>query len=217
MFTFTILLLPLAVAFYYFNSEKKHSLLSICIGIITGFLVLAVKEFFTNSHRIIPYSYSSNFIFLLFAETFIPVVVLFGIYFLISKDSLEFKFGEFFPLTASFYIVYLPYLVISSPEAKTAFEIFAKPVLFLSMLVSLQTGLNLILKGIKSKKFFIPAGVFLILLYLVIPALMEALFFTAVNPWLYGLLTGLSALISAGLALLPVILPKILQKKDLTE
>ena len=215
MFTFTFMLLPLAVIYYYLNSEKKHSLLTICLGVLSGFMVFAVKEFFSHSHRIIPYSFSENFLFLFFSEAFFPVMVLFAVYFFISKDSVDFKLREFFPLTASFYCVYVPYIVLISPESKTAFEIFAKPILFLSMLSSITIGIEMIIKK-TSPKVFIPSGCALILISLMMPSITEALFLTYNSTWICALLTFISVIVPAFLYLFPGF-QIFTQKKHLTD
>lgn len=198
MFTFAVLLLPVALAFYFVQSEKKVNIILVITGAVTGFLVFALKEFLTLSHRIVSFSFTSNFLYLFFREAFIPVVLLYGIFFLISKDDLDFKFEAFFPLIASFYCVFLPYDVATSPEAKSAFELLAKPVLFLSLLVSINHGLLLINESLKGKKVLLCAGIALIIISFVMPSVAEALFLTDSPVYSYTLISVFAVLLAAG-------------------
>jgi len=199
MYTFSFLLLPVALAVYFAQSEKKTNVIVLITGFLSAVLVFAIKEFLTLSHRIIPFSFNPNFLYLFFRETLIPVVILYLIFFLLSKDETSFKIEAFFPLVASFYVVFLPYIVISSPVTKSAFELFAKPVLFLGLLIGLNTGISLLYKGITGKKPLIALGILLILISLPLPAITEALFLIDAAGFTYISLTVVSILISTGL------------------
>ena len=198
MYTFALLLLPVVLAFYFVQSEKKVNIILLITGSVTGFLVFALKEFLTLSHRIVPLSVGSNFAYLFFREAFLPIVILYGIFFLISKDDLHFKFDAFFPLVASFYCVFLPYNVATSPEAKTAFELLAKPLLTLCLLGSLSHGLILIKESINGKKILLVPAIALIIISFALPAFAEALFLTAAPVFSYTLITIFSLLLSGG-------------------
>ena len=72
-------------------------------------------------------------------EVFVPVVAVYGLFNLISRDELKFKADTFFPLMSSFYTVYMPYFIISNhPTSFSFFELFAEPVIFLCMILSLS-------------------------------------------------------------------------------
>ena len=194
MFTFTILILPLAIAFYYFNSENKSNILFITIGVLTGALVTACKAFFSFSHRIIPYSFSDNFLFLLFKESLIPVVIIYAVFFLISKDSKDFKADAFFPLISSFYAVYLPYIIISSTVGKSIYPVFIKPLVFLSMFYTLAICVKFIF-GENTSPLKIVISSLVALIYASVPAVLETI-------WLMNLGTILWVSCSAAYILL---------------
>ncbi len=179
----------------------------IITGCVTAFLVFALKEFFTLSHRNIPLSFAPNFLYLFFREAFLPIVLLYAVFFLLSKDDLDFKLEAFFPLVTSFYVVFLPYIVITSPETKTAFEVLAKPVLFTSLLVSLSQGVSYIQNGLKGKKGLIAVGIILILVSFCIPAAAES-FFLMDSPAIYVILLILFSVILTSLNLFIRILRK---------
>jgi len=197
MFTFAVLLLPVALAFYFAQSEKKVNIILLITGTITGFLVFGLKEFFTLSHRIVPLSFGSNFLYLFFREAFIPIVLIYGVFFLISKDDLEFKFDAFFPLIASFYCVFLPYSIATSPEAKTAFELLGKPLLFLSLLGSLSHGIAIIKIALGKNKKLLALGIGLIVISFSLPAIAESLFLTGASAFAFALVTVISILLTA--------------------
>ena len=78
----------------------------------------------------------------------------------------------------SFFAVYLPYCVITASEVYyQAYDLFLKPVIYLSMLVQIALSLNSVYNGIKNKKFVIavPNGL-IILLFAIYPAISDALY-----------------------------------------
>ncbi|MCQ2573847.1 MAG: hypothetical protein MJ182_08120 [Treponema sp.] len=197
MFTFSLLLFPLALGIYFAETKKKSDVILVITGSLTAFLIFALKEFLTLSHRIIPLSLGINFSYLFFRETFIPIVLLYGVFWILSKDSAEYKFLGFFPLVASFFTVFLPYNVITSPEAKTAFEILAKPVLYLSMIMNLARGFQLINSSLSSKKVFpVIHGSLIIAFSILLPAMAEALFLSDFPWYSYIILILLSLFIT---------------------
>lgn len=199
MYTFSFLLLPVALAVYFTQSEKKTNIILLITGFLSAILIFALKEFLTLSHRVVPFSLSANFLYLFFKETLIPIFVLYILFFLLSKDEITFKIEAFFPLVASYYVVFLPYNIITSPVAKSAFEILFKPILFLNLLICMNSGLSLLYKGITGKKLLIPLGIFLLLISLPIPAITEAFFLIDSASFIYIILTIISILFSAGM------------------
>ena len=193
MFTFSILLLPVVLAFYFLESGKKENIILLITGSLSGILVFALKEFLTLSHRVVPLSFAENFIFLFMKECLIPLAVLYAIFWVISKDSREFKIQGFFPLITSFYSIYLPYLCITSPEANTVFIIVAKPVLYLSMIISVNNGI----KMISQKKGSLALAVIIITSALIIPSLAESLFLISAPGLTYIILIPISIALSA--------------------
>lgn len=198
MYTFSILLLPLALSLYCAHSKRKSDALIIITGLLTGFFVLACKEFFTFSHRIVLYSFGRNFAYLFFREALIPLAVLYAAFFFLSKDTKEFRIKAFFPLLASFYTVYLPYLVITGPEARVFFTLFVKPWAFTAMLLSLGTGLEAAVLNQSGKIMYRILGIAVCVLGIVLPSLTETFF-----------LMGYPVIIRIVLVLLMTVLPAV--------
>ena len=148
------------------------------VGALCAVLLCAFKVFFTYSHRLIPVSFSENFAYYLLNQSCAPLCGVSLIYFLITKDSLENKINAFFPLISAFYAIYLPYLVVSgTTSVYYGYAIFMKPLVFLAMIVQCVLSLRCIFASVKSKKVvFAAINIVLIVAYLIIPAIIEALY-----------------------------------------
>ena len=178
MLTFLFLVLPLSLIFYYLFNKDSKFFGAMLVGVLCAVLLCAFKVFFTYSHRLIPDSFSENFVYYLLNESCLPLCGVSLIFFLIKKDSLENKTNLFFPLIAAFYAVYLPYLVISrTTSVYSGYAIFIKPVFYLAMIVQCALSLRCIFSSIKSKKIvFVAINLILIVAYLIIPAIIETLY-----------------------------------------
>ncbi len=201
MYLFMLLLLPLILAAWCFYKKDSHLIPVIVTGIVAAVLVCGFKAFFLYSHRIIPYSFERNVLYLLVRQTLLPVVLLYGIFFAWSKDSISYKVEAFFPLLISFYMLYLPYTIISTSDGLyTSFPLFVKPVLFVVMIFSLGLSAKHIEKTLKNKKiFFAVIWILIGLVSVVIPSLLEGMYILDMN---YLLVLVLSAVYSAFLPVL---------------
>ena len=195
------LLLPLILAAWCFYKKDSHLIPAIFLGIVAAVLICGFKAFFLYSHRIIPYSFKSNVIFLLVRQTLLPVILLYGIFFVWSKDEISYKVESFFPLLISFYMLYLPYTIISTSEGLyTTFPLFVKPVLFVVMIFSLGLGAKHIEKTVRNKKFvFTAIWVIISLISVVVPSFLESMYILDMN---YFIVLVLSAVYSATLPVL---------------
>ena len=69
MYLFMLLLLPLILAAWCFYKKDSHLIPVIVTGIVAAVLVCGFKAFFLYSHRIIPYSFERNVLYLLVRQT----------------------------------------------------------------------------------------------------------------------------------------------------
>lgn len=201
MYLFMFLLLPLILAAWCFYKKDSHLIPVILTGAVAAVLVCGFKAFFLYSHRIIPYSFESNVIYLLVRQTLLPVILVYGIFFAWSKDEISYKVEAFFPLLISFYMLYLPYTIISTSEGLyTTFPIIVKPVLFVVMIFSLALSAKHIEKTVKNRKivFAVIWGVIGIVSVLV-PSLLEGMYILDMS---YLLILILSGVYSAALPVL---------------
>lgn len=193
MLTFLLLLLPLGFLLYCLEKKDKQILIPALIGFACAIVLCAFRAFLSFSHRVIPYSFGSNFGYYVVQDIIMPVILCAAFYF-VSKDSWEYKVNSFFPLMCSFYIIYLPFSVISRTETVvySGYDLFIKPVICLAMLYQLAASVKLFYEGIKEKyvlKIFL--NVVVILAYIIIPLILDTLY---IMGYPFAMVLGLSIL-----------------------
>jgi len=186
MLLFLLLILPVSLILYLYTTKLTKVAPVILIGFITSVLVCGFRAFVLYSHRVVPYSFEGNFIYILIREYVLPVIVLYLLYFFITKDKVEYKVEAFIPLMLGFYSVYLPYVVISGTDSVySGFEIFVKPVLIMVMIYQLGFIVQKFYKFLCNRKILllvlcVIAG----LIYIVVPSLLETLYLLKYNVFL---------------------------------
>ena len=178
MLLFLILLLPAAFFTYAFTIKDCSIILPAFAGLVTAAFVCACRYFFSYEHRLIYFSFGQNFAYYLVKQNLLPLVVVSAVYALISRDTMEFKFKNFFPLLCPFFAVYLPYCVITASEVYyQAYDLFLKPVIYLAMLGQIAMSLLALYNGITQRKVApIVINCLVILLYAIYPAVSDALY-----------------------------------------
>lgn len=139
MFLFTVILIPATLVFYCVSVRDKMIVAVSLCGILSGFFVCICTSLFTFMHRVPLYSFGSNFSYYASREYILPIVLLFCVYFFVTKDDFSFKTRAFFPLSLGFLSVFVPYITVSAKQSAFSFyELFAKPVIWLSMVIFLK-------------------------------------------------------------------------------
>lgn len=139
MFLFTVILIPATLVFYCVSVRDKMIVAVSLCGILSGFFVCICTSLFTFMHRVPLYSFNSNFSYYASREYILPIVLIFFVYFFVTKDDFSFKARAFFPLSLGFLSVFVPYITVSAKQAAFSFyELFAKPVIWLSMVIFLK-------------------------------------------------------------------------------
>lgn len=191
MFAFLFLLFPCAIAAYCFKFGNKYSVFVAAIGAVASVIFCAIEFMFVFMHRVVPFSFWSNFLYVYFSQVFFPLAAVFAIFCVVSKDSCEFKAKMFFPLTASFYAIYVPFYILSyNMSALSAFELFGKPVMFLAYIAFMSVCVQVVVSSVKSKSNVKAAlWIFVAILFSVVPAAIEAAWLIGVFFvwWLLGL------------------------------
>lgn len=187
MIAFAVLFMPLSLILWAVSRGEKKYFVSFLTGFLSGVVVCGFKGFFTFAHRIIPYSFMQNFIYLFFSELFLPVAILTTIFFLLSHDGFEFKAKSFFPLNAGFYCILLPYITLTGNKAiHTHFELFIKPVLFVSALFLIGGALMEMCSHLKNnKKVLAFTSLLPLIIALIAPALIESAYLIHMNTAIY--------------------------------
>lgn len=152
MIFFLVSLLPAFLLLYFFRMGKFKQQLTLCVSFFLSVVFCTIVGLFGSSYRLTPASFFGNYFFFLFTQVIIPQVVLLVLFFLISKDSMDYKLLAIFPLLAGFYSVYLPFCVLFSDEALNAFTLFFKPVIFLCMLCGESVAFLCLAESIRKRK-----------------------------------------------------------------
>ena len=183
MLLFSFAFLALMIAGYCFFKKDSKVVPVIVTGVLAAILVCAFKTLFLFSHRVVPYSFAENYIYLVFRQALLPVIVLYGVFIAFSKDTCDYKSEAYFPLELSFFSIFLPHVIVSSSEGLySGFALFVKPVLFGFMLI--QTGI--LVKWFYSslkKKSVVCMILFVLcaLIYMCMPALFETMALLKIN------------------------------------
>lgn len=133
MYSFLILSIPAAVVFYccaHTEYSFKSFFAPIAIGLTAGIVSAIFKEYFIFSTYVATSGFFEHFLHIL-KTTLLPPAILFAFWDLFSKDETRYKVIAAFPLLASFYAIFLPYISISSPEKHSFFFLFENPILFI--------------------------------------------------------------------------------------
>ena len=156
MFLFLILVLPAALVYYLSKEDDRAEISVVLTGFLSSALSCTLKAFFGFMHRIPSAGFWLNFLYIVFSQTAVPAVVVFLLFVYLSKDTIEFRIGSYFPLLCSFYAVYLPYHIMAgSGSAYSFFELFLKPLMYLAMLLASSICVRFIFRafsGIDVKK-----------------------------------------------------------------
>ena len=178
MTIFMYLFLPLILTLFCFCYRSKKNIPVLYIGIMASIILCAIKMLFFYSHRIVPYSFTENFVYFLIRETLLPSVIIYGLFFCFSKDTLEFKLCSVFPLLTSFYVIYMPFCIVNAASGyMNSFSLFIKPILIGIMLITLGLSAREIFKYLQNKKYlFVSVYSLVIIIYLLVPAALESLY-----------------------------------------
>lgn len=159
---------------------------------MSAVIVCAIRMIFFYPHRIVPFSFAGNIFYFLIKECFLPAVILYVVFFIVSKDTLEYKINGIFPLELSFYVVYFPYAVINSSSGfMEPFSLILKPIIYVAMFGAVGIMAREMYRLCKSKKkiWLVVIYSLLILVYMVGPAVIESLYLMNTKFWMAFLCT----------------------------
>ncbi len=193
MYIFLVTIFPCAL-FLFFRQHKSAGFLSVCYaGLMCAVVFCCASGLFGNSYRLPPAGFVGNFFFYFCFETLLPIGILYAAFWLLSKDTVSFKYASFFPLIAGFYTVFLPFRVFSANATYPFFVLFVKPVLYLLLSVNaaflLRRAYDGFGKSLKNGLPFIGA----LIAALCVPAAIEAFWYDSGNTLLWILFSVLYA------------------------
>ncbi|MBD5399195.1 MAG: hypothetical protein HDR54_06210 [Treponema sp.] len=214
MYVFLLILMPLLCLFCYFISRNKISLVLSGIGVVTCVLFCILRSLLSFRHRVPLFSFASNFSYYCITEYAFPLVILYALYFLISRDTIELKVKSFLPLEAGFFAVYMPYLIITanSSPVRSFFELFVKPALFAALLILCAALIFFIARSVlekTAKKSVLYSALLAVALF--IPIFLNTLWLLGIFiPFVYAA-SGVFILCGFAIAVLMMIFKDVLQ------
>lgn len=178
MLLFLLLIIPCVLALYCVYTKSTKSLLVMFTGLMVAVIYCAVRVIGFYSHRLIPDSFSSNYIYYLLRYTLIPVISIFVVYILLTRDSWELKFSMFFPLLGTFYAVFIPYKVIAFTQSVySGYDIFLRPIVYIAMIGQVAFCLYYAYMCFTQKKIaFGILNIIILAVYLLVPAALDSMF-----------------------------------------
>lgn len=201
MYVFLFLALPSFIIWYALTHQKfewKAFVPPALWGFFFALVLCAIQEFFMLP--VISHSASAlmTFLGILLKRYLIPCALLCALFFMLSKDTWEYKCAALAPLLGAFMAVFMPYHVITG-ENSAAFNLIALPLLDCSVSVLIPVLASSALSAFEDhKKSSAIISLLLIPGALIIPPLMETCFYFGRRP---SVLIALSALIfAAGMA-----------------
>lgn len=188
MLLFALLLIPLYFAYWLLGQKKPLApfLFNAFMGLLLAAIFCAYKYFFSPYYFLTPDSFFRNFIHLFLEEVLMPLGVLTAAFlFIYKKDEIKSRVQNILPLYLGFYAVYLPFKILGGDPPYPAFALFAKPAIFLLMILILNSRQRVLF--VTSKRAMLGAKDAAVYwasfaVNLVAPALVEALWILGMKP-----------------------------------
>ncbi len=161
MLLFTLFLIPCVSLLYLVNSSDKAYRAVFLSGFLSGLLVTICTFIFSFLHR----------------EYVFPLILLYLLFFFLTKEELEFKVRSFFFLECGFFTIYMPYfIIVSCPSSFSIYELFLKPIIWLSM-ISLSSVFirSMVISSVGKNKLKFIISILLLAFALFIPPFLNTL------------------------------------------
>ncbi|QTQ11441.1 hypothetical protein HRI96_04045 [Treponema parvum] len=136
MFLFLLLFFPFVlVAASVIKGSFKEYFVPAVLGAFAGIFTCLIYTFFIFPSSSFSFGFASNFARILFKNIFLPMFLSGAALFLLLKDPFETRIKVLFPYWIVFYALFIPCTTISGKTDFSFFELFLRPVLYVSMLV----------------------------------------------------------------------------------
>jgi len=133
MFIFLFLAIPLALIFFLASEQSKGSFwAAMALSFFTAIIFCFVDEFFIFATHHFTQNIAANFFYIYLKDNLLPSLLLSTSYLLLSRKEWSRRLLSLFPLLAAYYMVYIPYSVITGNERFSFFLCFIKPLLAIS-------------------------------------------------------------------------------------
>ena len=136
MYAFLFLAIPAAAIWYVFSKKNRPAqtfILPALTGIFSATVYTIILKFIVTLNENVTDSYSDYISMITFRYGLIPVLIICTAFFLISKDTVEYKTDCFVPLALSFQEICTGYFVIGNQEKNSFFLLICLPALTASV------------------------------------------------------------------------------------
>ena len=204
MWLFSFFFLPSILVLFFLTHVEKTKVFPLLLGLGCGAIYVFFAILFGSEYRIIPADFLKNFSWYFLQEVCLPTVLVTFLFFLFFKDSLAFKIDVLFFVLAGFYTLYIPFRILFSSGAFSAFLLFFKPIFLTCSIIGFSYSLRLIYKNIKGDKlpllFILP--IFLGVGSYICPAIAEVIWFSGGSSTLWGSISVIEIMFTFALVVL---------------
>lgn len=204
MWLFAVFFLPAILVLYFMTHVNRNKVFSVLFGLGLGSAYVVIAIFFGSEYRIVPADFFKNFSGIFLHDSFMPAIIVTALFFLLSRDSFQFKVNVLFLVLSGFYVMYIPFRILFRSGAFSSFILFYKPILLACFVLGFSFAIRLFYRNLKGAKnvlmFILP--VLLGLCCTMAPALAEVVWFSGspVISWLFvGMLEILLTLVLVAL------------------
>lgn len=149
---FSVFLLPTIVILYLISHSGRTGLAPFFFGIGCGTLCVVFAILFGSDFRLYPASLFKNFSLNLLQEALLPALVLTVLFFILSRDDVQFKMDKLVLVLSGFFCLYIPFRIFFRSETLSVFALFFKPVLLACFVFGFSFAVKLFIKNLISEK-----------------------------------------------------------------
>ncbi len=202
MHTFLLLAIPCTLLYYLHSSLARERYWSaFFIGFFPSVIYCVIDEFFIFTTHRFTNSFAACYTYILLKEYLIPTLVLGSLYLLISKRPLEDRFFSLLIVLSAFYMVYMPFEVITSSERFSPYLNLIKPLNTCSSIIIISlSGIGLCRSLATDAKFLLGPFALCILIALFLPSFAESLWYMNTSSLFYRGISGFIVVLSIAIS-----------------
>ncbi len=197
MYAFLLLAIPCTLLYFLHSSLAKGSYwAAFSIGFFPAVIYCFIDEFFIFSIHRFTDSFAAYYAYTLIKDHLLPSLALCSLYFLISRRELKDRSFSLLVLLCAFYMIYMPYGVLTGEERFSSYLCFIKPLLTGASIIILSLSCIGLFQSLeKGTKSLAAAFAFGIPIALFIPPLAEGIWYLNDTSALYlAIAVGMSVL-----------------------
>ncbi len=190
MYLFLLLIIPLSFFIQTYFSPvsgrlvNKTNITYYCFSFVLSLIYTAAYALLIFKSYIPPKNFGRLFLHFYLYETLIPFAVISLILLLLSLKNIDNFFENLFACFAGFCSIFIPYKVLTTGISLCGFSLFIKPLLFVLLIISFKLMINAWVSSYSNGIMFLLLAVFVTLIFSLIPALIEAAWYSGIPMYL---------------------------------